>query len=518
MFRCPTRLVLTAIFVIGAATPVLAEEPPPIQIILDLHMDPLQAFPLQVRPQVYADWRDAAAWAVDQLEPRGARFTFLSVGEYMEYTLEDPASWALIRRLVDGGSLGTHSHREKKYGPHDWRDLPANPPPALVEEMWWDHVTAADQVITAALGITEPNDIRALNNIRGSHLPTSGEAMLALMRQFGFSMWQQGPCERFYAYFEHYAMNPYRPAGHNQLVHDPQGPVVLSPFGPVLGRDGPHAGIYQDMRLPAVQTRFVLEVLNWLDDRFVARTGRVWVTGWGQHGSDIVPGQITREQLPIALDWLKANFIDQPVSGQQLAQFSSARRSRDLYLAWEAAHPGQISFSYGPLFTSWAEYPYLMPVARYLVSGTYETARTIGPVRVHTIVAAPEIGGPFPIHVAYPLGPEPAVVDLTPLTGPGLLAAASPHSGLAPPIPPQEVRVPPTGVILVPAPRRLPLPNGDVNIDGFLNFDDINPFVGVLTGQNPDPRARIAADINRDGVVNFADINPFVALLSGPGR
>jgi hypothetical protein len=61
---------------------------------------------------------------------------------------------------------------------------------------------------------------------------------------------------------------------------------------------------------------------------------------------------------------------------------------------------------------------------------------------------------------------------------------------------------------------------GDVNLDGKVNFGDINPFRWVLN--NPErykanyPRRYWAADINSDGLVNAADVNPFVALLSNP--
>ncbi|MEW6253069.1 MAG: FG-GAP-like repeat-containing protein [Planctomycetota bacterium] len=62
---------------------------------------------------------------------------------------------------------------------------------------------------------------------------------------------------------------------------------------------------------------------------------------------------------------------------------------------------------------------------------------------------------------------------------------------------------------------------GDLNCDGRVDFDDINPFVLALS----DPQAYQAAypgcnilngDCNGDGQVNFDDINPFVALLTGP--
>ena len=61
---------------------------------------------------------------------------------------------------------------------------------------------------------------------------------------------------------------------------------------------------------------------------------------------------------------------------------------------------------------------------------------------------------------------------------------------------------------------------GDLNCDGAVNFNDINPFVLALS----DPNGYAAAypncnimngDVNGDGHVDFQDINPFVALLTG---
>ncbi|MEW6252398.1 MAG: hypothetical protein AB1716_17300 [Planctomycetota bacterium] len=60
---------------------------------------------------------------------------------------------------------------------------------------------------------------------------------------------------------------------------------------------------------------------------------------------------------------------------------------------------------------------------------------------------------------------------------------------------------------------------GDLNCDGVVDFDDINPFVlalsdpGGYAAQYPDCDIR-TGDVNGDGNVNFDDINPFVALLT----
>ena len=51
---------------------------------------------------------------------------------------------------------------------------------------------------------------------------------------------------------------------------------------------------------------------------------------------------------------------------------------------------------------------------------------------------------------------------------------------------------------------------GDCNLDGFVNFADIAPFISILSASD----FLGQADINEDGVVDFLDISPFVAILS----
>ncbi len=63
---------------------------------------------------------------------------------------------------------------------------------------------------------------------------------------------------------------------------------------------------------------------------------------------------------------------------------------------------------------------------------------------------------------------------------------------------------------------------GDMNCNGVVGLDDINPFVLLLSNpsawQGEFPGCPMSTgDINGDGAVDFSDINPFVALLSGGG-
>jgi len=59
---------------------------------------------------------------------------------------------------------------------------------------------------------------------------------------------------------------------------------------------------------------------------------------------------------------------------------------------------------------------------------------------------------------------------------------------------------------------------GDLNCDGAVDFDDINPFVTALVGRAGYEAAYpwcnwLNADINGNGAVDFDDINPFVSCL-----
>ncbi len=70
-------------------------------------------------------------------------------------------------------------------------------------------------------------------------------------------------------------------------------------------------------------------------------------------------------------------------------------------------------------------------------------------------------------------------------------------------------------------PVTLPTP-GDMNCDGRVTFDDINPFVAALIGpaeyQAEYPNCNwLNGDIDGDGRVTFDDINPFVNCLVQQG-
>lgn len=426
-------LLALALQLVGAAKGPsgAAATTPPIQIIIDMHADPMFG-PVPAQATAYLQWLDASNWVLDVADLHGAKVSFLSTGQFMEWVLEDPAAGhPLMQRLYgSGGQLGTHSHSKMRFGYKDWRDVGPNPSEAVILQAWADHIGAVEAVITAALGVSDPAAITAVDCVRGSHIPSDDALRIQMMADHGFTIHQQGPDEEFYVYFQHYVMNPYRPSGTHMLTHDPAGPVVLSPTATVLGLEQIHFGILQDTRLPAMQARFLLELINWLHDVHVAGSDRVWTYGWGSHCSDHLPGQPTRAALEPMLAWLDEHFVGQPAGGQTAAAYSSMTESRDAYLTWEAAHPGDTSFSYPASATDWELYPYLAPVATYLARARYDSALApIGTVRWHTLTADSISGGPFPLYVLYTTDGVPMNVDLSTELGAANLTMVDPVSG-----------------------------------------------------------------------------------------
>ena len=51
---------------------------------------------------------------------------------------------------------------------------------------------------------------------------------------------------------------------------------------------------------------------------------------------------------------------------------------------------------------------------------------------------------------------------------------------------------------------------GDVNGNGVVGFDDISPFIALLTAGG----FQEEADIDGNGTVGFEDVSPFIAILT----
>ncbi len=72
-------------------------------------------------------------------------------------------------------------------------------------------------------------------------------------------------------------------------------------------------------------------------------------------------------------------------------------------------------------------------------------------------------------------------------------------------------------VVNIDLPGTVPGNLGDFDGDCDVDFDDLNPFVDVLLGNNMTPSAQVTADMNASGAANGADIELFVQALLNNG-
>jgi len=353
---------------------------PPIMITYDLHADPfVQTMPLDQRRQIYYQWRDNTEWLLDFLEPYGGNVTWLSVGEFMEFILEDQANAIPImtRLYQNGGSLGTHSHTEINVGPHNWPSLGYNATEEQARKNWDDAIRFVNAVVAKVIGSNETAAIAAVNNIRGGHLPNNRADFYKFMIEYGFPIQEGGAGEPWYQYFGHHIWNPLRPSKTSAWMENLSTPFVYVPSGPVIGKVGIHAGVFQDMSLPNMKKMFLMLYLNWRCHEGSSDSYRIWTFGWASHTHDISPGSQTRKDVEEFVKWLNDTFVSRrSASGNVIAKWAGRKEVLEAYLDWESTHPGESSFNYPVDVKDYNHYPYLKAVQQTLEKAYYVTEVT----------------------------------------------------------------------------------------------------------------------------------------------
>ncbi|MBP5711552.1 MAG: dockerin type I repeat-containing protein, partial [Prevotella sp.] len=56
-------------------------------------------------------------------------------------------------------------------------------------------------------------------------------------------------------------------------------------------------------------------------------------------------------------------------------------------------------------------------------------------------------------------------------------------------------------------------PNGDVNLDGEVNIQDVVATVAHMLGNETEPFEESFADMNEDGTINITDVTAIVGLI-----
>ncbi|MBC8309019.1 MAG: hypothetical protein H8E83_00720 [Planctomycetes bacterium] len=252
-----------------------------------------------------------------------------------------------------------------------------------------------------------------------------------------------------------------------------------------------------------VKARFLMELLNWLDDVYIADTGRIWSSGWGSHSHELDPAESAVPEWTEALSWFNNNFIDETISGKQAATWSSMIESANLYKDWETANPSAIPFTYSEKETNEETYPYLLPVWKYLTLFDYVTEMPeVGDTRWHKV----ENEDGDLRYVVYATTDWEYIADLSDDLPAGTWAAIEPRSGYFRILDPTEIPVRNVGTILVPSEDLISFDwFGDFNEDGSINVPDLLRIIENW-GNCPDLPDICEGDLNGDAEVNVSDI------------
>jgi len=331
-----------------AMPPLVTENPnePPIQVIFDVHIEPMHVGP------DYETRRTEVNWLWETALQYGARLTLESNGEYMEYCLEYGHEADFQQYLESGFDVGTHSHLVTYEGPHNWVQHSGPMSFGLVNQIIGD----AEMFVDAVVG--------AENNF---HLCTqTGDLYLDDMmdlHQFDFIT---GPGEEGYWSFGHQVWNPFRPAtapGSGVLEEDLTMQFCTIPHLPQINKPNAHG---MNLLLDQMKRRFLMIYIEWLSRVRNNMDDKIWVWGFNSH-----PGQTNqhRDAIVEMLSWLNDNFIDHTLpTGDVVAVYASGSEIHQSFLDWEAVNPGASSFNHvdgDPYPYTFAAMPTLLNEAGY---------------------------------------------------------------------------------------------------------------------------------------------------------
>jgi len=348
-----------------------AQSQPPINIIFDMHADPLPQSAYPDKLNYYTMQLDNGNWVLDQTAPLGVEISFLACGEFMEFVVQQGSAGsgaAFLQRIyASGEQIASHSHSEYRNGAFDWPSFPPGATYLQSKQSWQDNIDWVNSAITTALGFPPPKPLEEINAVKGAHLPKTEAEYHDMMRDFGLEVRQGGAEEDFYGIYDHYIMNPFRPSVDNYMSEDLSGAFVAVPQGAVIGKDGIHHNVFQDMTAPNVKRIFIQTYLNW---RYGDRHGlpeKVWAFGWGSHNHDYQPGSQTRSDMVEMINWLDQNFVGKAdATGSVMANWGTQAGTAGEYFAWETAHPGVSSFDSNGTHLDWDDYQYLQAVCEEL--------------------------------------------------------------------------------------------------------------------------------------------------------
>lgn len=316
---------------------------PPINIIFDVHIEPMNNGPNYFQRRAEVNWLREIA--IDY----GAKLSLQSNGEYMEYCLENNHQGDFLKYINEGFDLGTHPHLVSRIGPHNWishygETLTYN----LVNKIITDAEFFVDAVVSPENNIclcTQTNSI-----------------FLDEMMDFHDFSYITGPGEEGYSAFGHMVWNPFRPSTdeYYPMKENLDTNFITIPHLPQIGSPNSHG---MNLLIPQMKRRFIMIYLEWLNHVRNNIDNKVWVWGWCTHPCQNIK---YRQDIEEMLGWLNENFIGKKDSyDNTIAVYSTSSEIYQQYIDWEKVNPDVSMFSY----VEGDSYPYTYKAMPIILDG-----------------------------------------------------------------------------------------------------------------------------------------------------
>lgn len=372
---------------------------PRITVVFNMHLDPVGGPDPARRRTELEHRRDNMFWMEQFVNgipaEKRPRLNLQMTGGHAEFFLKDEAGFDLMRRFWQRGhGIGTHFHRNIWLGEEfNWGELRPSQPlikPALrpeevltpgvmtepntldeVRRLWSDNFRFTVPLIEKITGITDPAEIRKINNHGEYHLPNSMAWKDTIMKEFGITVQTGGRNELFNMIFDHDVLNAWRPNARDELGEDVNNRAyVCVPQVAVPGNIKPHQGVMQDLSVPAMQRRFLQIVMERREHERLGLPPKIWTFGWTLHDFDIYPtsrgpNHSQRENVTALVSWINENFVP------QVARWDDPNGVAEEFYAQEARQPGVSQFYYSERKKDWDKYPYRLKGAARELAGSH---------------------------------------------------------------------------------------------------------------------------------------------------
>ncbi|TKJ36834.1 hypothetical protein CEE37_14715 [candidate division LCP-89 bacterium B3_LCP] len=312
---------------------------PPINIVFMVHVEPLDFPGTYANRIAFLEWLQQEALS----RPNPFKLTILMNGEFAEYAYYNGDQPFLEQLENEGHELGTHAHTMVQLAPFTWLDvdeqthrygIPIYNGP-ITEQTWSDAKYWVDSLTT--------------NNhtFCGTAFLCSTEGQM--MTSNNFLCGPGNRSEKGPDYLGHLLRHPFRPASDNRLGHeieeDLNSSFIYIDHFAQIGYENAHG---YNCSAPALAAAMDECYQDWLAAEIIQGDSlehKVWTFGFLTHLW--LYEQYFEQQITLLLNYMDSHYVGQYTPrGNLIARYATCNEVTNEFIAWEASHPGESSFSY----------------------------------------------------------------------------------------------------------------------------------------------------------------------------